>query len=277
MAFNAVTALTANDINYLTTNNDTSAWYNAFRKEPLTRPFQRLTANQDFVTYAGKITFNHNPSNGKLYNIRVDKGPGSVVWKWLLQYPGSSVQQTLVDVNNCGSPPIPIYPGTVKVGRNVYWSCSANFRINESTYTAFTVDCTGLKPRTNHVFKFDGVQYNDIIQRFPPDESILNDNEIVLDGIADDVSQNIPPRTLLSSASGKISFIVFVPIKYNSWLINELMPVGGINSTGITKPTVGSTGYSSLEISDNGNSLAKIVIPNRLPNKVLPQDPNGNV
>ena len=277
LAFNAVTALTANDINYLTTNNDTSAWYNAFRKEPLTKPFQRLAANQDFVTYAGKITFNHNPSNGKLYNIRVDKGPGSVVWKWLLQYPGSSVQQTLVDVNNCGSPPIPIYPGTIKVGRNVSWSCSADFRINQSTYTAFTVDCTGLKPRTNHVFKFDGVQYNDIIQRFPPDENILNDANIILDGIADQVATNTTPRTLLSSASGKISFIVFVPLKYNSWLINELMPVGGINSTGITKPTVGSSGYSSLEVSDNGNSLAKIVIPNRLPNKVLPQDPNGNV
>lgn len=277
-SFNAVTALTNDDKNYLSTNNDVQAWYNARSRPNLNTSFQRSGIDNDYVTYSGKITFNHNPANGRNYIIRVDKGQGSVVWKWFLKYPTteSSIQQTLVDVNNCGAPPIPIFPGTMKVNKNVYWSCSASFRINEKTYTAFTVQCTGLKPKTNHIFKFDGVRYNDIIQLNPPDENILNDDEIFLDDLADEL-WNPTPKTLLSSDSGKINFIVFVPIKYSNWVINELMAVGGINGNGITNPTVGSSGYSALEVNDNNHSFAKIVIPNRTPDKVLPQDPNGNV
>jgi hypothetical protein len=134
-----------------------------------------------------------------------------------------------------------------------------------------------LKPKTLHVFKLDGVIYNDILQMNPPDENILNDSNIFLDNIADEVAKNTAPRTLLSSDSGKINLLVFVPIAYNNWIVNELMPVGGVNGNGIVKPTVGSSGYSSIEITDAGTSFGKIIFPNRLPNKVLPQDPNGNV
>jgi hypothetical protein len=276
--FNHVSALTANDKNFLSTNPAAAGWYNLNKIPDLSKTFQRVPGKLDYVTYAGKISFNHNPANGLDYSIKVKKGTGSVIWKYLLEYPGESQSAILTDVNKCGIfVDQPIFQGTMKVNKNVAWSCSAAFRINEDTYTAFTVECTGLKPNTFHDFLLEGVPYRDIIQNSKAVANINLTNNLILDPIANEVSQQTTAPKLLSNANGKLDFLVFVPLSYESWIVNELLTVGGVNSTGITKQTVGSSGYSSLEVRDNTGSVAKIVIPNRLPTKILPQDPKGNV
>ena len=275
--FNALSNLTNDDKNFLATNPSALGWYNAIRPTNLNLNYVRIEDDTGFLRWAGKLTFNHTPTAGRTYTITTDNRTHTDGWKWLLKYPSSSTAQFLVDVNNCGGLPMPLFNGTMKVFRNVYWSCSANFRINHTNYTAFILECTGLKPNTLHTFRLDGEVYTDYVQDFG---AFNRGGTVILEaGTAElaKLERQGAPRSILSDAGGKARIVVYVPIRFNNWIVNELMIVGG-GGNGIVQPTVGSSGYSALEVSDTGGgSGAKIVIPNRLPNKVLPQDPRGNV
>jgi hypothetical protein len=54
---------------------------------------------KSFATYAGKLTWIHNPALGVNYTIRTSKGTGSFNWRYVAQYP--------VDGLTIGCPPIP--------------------------------------------------------------------------------------------------------------------------------------------------------------------------
>lgn len=276
--FNALSTLTAADKNFLSTSPNALQWYNAIRPTNLNLNYVRVEDDTGFLRWAGKLTFPHSPTAGRNYTITTDNRTQTAGWKWLLKYPSTSTTQMLVDVNNCGGAPIPLFNGTMRVFRNVFWACSANFRINHTNYTAFGLECTGLKPGSLHQFKLDGELYTDYVQDFG--RFFFKKGNIALEsGTAElaKLEKEGAPRTILSDDSGKARIIVYVPLRFNNWIVNELMVVGGSTGNPIVQPTLGSTGYSSLEVSDNGGSVAKIIIPNRLPNKVLPQDPGGNV
>ena len=76
-------ALSASDIAY-TTSVETSYWFadraNYYLKDP-------IVDSSGYAKYAGKLTWNHNPANGRNYSIRVTKGNGAFEWRYLLQYP----------------------------------------------------------------------------------------------------------------------------------------------------------------------------------------------
>lgn len=61
-----------------------------------------------YVKFAGKIVFNHNPSSGRNYIIKVTKGSGSFEYRYLIQYP--------VDRSTIGCPTpivqVPVSPPT---------------------------------------------------------------------------------------------------------------------------------------------------------------------
>lgn len=52
-----------------------------------------------FATYAGKITWTHDPAGGAIYKIKARKGTGGADWRYLVQYP--------IDGFTVGCPPIP--------------------------------------------------------------------------------------------------------------------------------------------------------------------------
>lgn len=271
---NLVVNLTTSDKSFLSTSSVAKAWYNLTRVPDLNKAFKRGTGSfVDFVKDAGKIVFNHNPTNGTKYTIVVDKGSGSVIWKYLIKYPSteSVTTSTTVDVNACKPviPPSPTYQGTLKVRGIQAWSCSAQFRINKNSYTAFVVDCTGLKPNSIHKFYLDGVdQAQNVAPRKFGSGTSGNTNS---PGFR--FSQKTLGRPLVTDNQGKISFTVYVPIKILPFIINQLGLTGGIY--GNKKSTQGSSGYSTLEVRDT-SSIARLVVANRTPDKVLPHDPNGN-
>lgn len=297
-SFNQVTALNSADIAFLTTNQNAAGWYNAFQKAQLTRTFSRgiLPQMTDYVRFAGKIQWNHNPALGKQYTIVTDKGFGSVIWKYLIQYPASQsiTTTTTVDVANCTVvPPTPVYNGTLTVRGVLTWSCSNQFRINAHTYTAYVVDCTGLKPNTIHKFYLDGQETNTTqlpvftIQRPWGVEASNKNNsrygaDMAFDYGLNDYGGNAfklfgftMSGPLKTDAQGKLSFQVYTPIKDLAWVVGALGVTGGIYNNGpgilgsLFNPTGGSSGYSTLEVKDT-NSSAKLVVANRAPNKVLP-------
>lgn len=59
---------------------------------------------KSFATYAGKMTWTHNPALGSAYTIRASKGNGSFNWRYIVQYP--------IDGFTVGCPPLaPPEPG----------------------------------------------------------------------------------------------------------------------------------------------------------------------
>ena len=162
------------------------------------------------------------------------------------------------------------------------WSCSNQFRVslNNSQYTGFILDCTGLKPNTKHDFFLDGKNYNGY--SYPrPSIADLNGNGNREFGFRR--SQNLSDLQLgsydlISDSSGKLSFTVYVPIKDRSWIINQLGLTGGIYSGSSSGSTQGSSGYTDLRVRDaSDRSIAKLVVADRAPNKVLPNDAAGNI
>lgn len=274
VSLNQVVNLTAADKAFLTSNSNATTWYNLYQKPNLDQTWTRGSAPyQDFVRNAGKIQFNHNPASGLTYTVVVDKGPGSVVWKYLIEYPGANtlVSSTIIDVANCGGPPIlPVYPGTLNVRGITAWSCSSQFKINNTTYTAFVVECTGLKPKTIHKFFLDGVEQTNVAPRtFGSSTGV---------GGGFNLSQGTLGKPLITDAQGKVAFTVYVPINALPWIINQLGLTGGIYQDKSTpKMTQGSSGYSKLTVSDGGVSVAEKVVANRAPDKALPHDPRGNI
>lgn len=59
--------------------------------------FQPPSGNA-FVSFAGKLTWTHNPANGPNYTVQVSKGDGAYEWRYALEYP--------IDGNTVGCPPV---------------------------------------------------------------------------------------------------------------------------------------------------------------------------
>lgn len=55
--------------------------------------------SQSYATFAGKLTWSHNPALGSTYTIRALKGNGSSDWRYMIEFP--------IDGLTVGCPPIP--------------------------------------------------------------------------------------------------------------------------------------------------------------------------
>jgi hypothetical protein len=75
-------AFSSNDITYL----KTLPWFSSISSTDLAR--HTLTTSPSYgLAYGGKITFTHNPAAGRYYRFKTTKGPGSVVWRYRVEYP----------------------------------------------------------------------------------------------------------------------------------------------------------------------------------------------
>lgn len=240
--------------------------------------FRSKDFDNGFVQGVFKLQWQHNPANGREYTVVVNKKFSNFRWKYLLEYQEqeSVITYTEVVVNKCivVDPPPPVYLGTMTVQGTLSWACSNRFKINlsASEYTGFVVDVTGLKPKTTHDFYIDGVKTTLVA---PKPWGAITDARNSFGNYQKDLG-----KPLISDASGKLSFAVYVDIKNKDWLINNF---GAGGSSGFTAKndknksvTYGSSGYSLFEVKDT-NSYAKLVTVNRSPDKVIPHDHHGNV
>jgi hypothetical protein len=105
-------ALTNSDITFLVSNSVPSSWMNS----PSINLATTFTLSGGYTKYAGKLTWTHNPSNGREYSIKVSKGASATTWRYVLQYP---INTATVD---CPFPPQPntpvIYTGSMTVTPN---------------------------------------------------------------------------------------------------------------------------------------------------------------
>lgn len=110
-----------------------------------------------FLKFGGKITFNHSPSAGRFYRIKVNKGLNSSIWKYRIEYPINAT-------SNLGSgcriitPPIQKYVGiltvdkTFEVDLKAKNNSSSKKNWEEEEYKVARVRVKGLKPNTKHKF-----------------------------------------------------------------------------------------------------------------------------
>lgn len=259
-----VSPLTQQDKTFLNSSETTKAWRNLISSSSvnLDKQFVRGTGDEkDFVTYAGKITWQHNPSNGLNYTIKTSRGTGSIIWKWIMEYPmaGASYANTIVDpCIPAGDPPL-IYVGTITFPSQAKdcWACSKNFRINSVNQTVLDIDVTGLKPKTIHEFWVDNINQS---MRCIPKGKKMND-------------------ALLTDANGKVSFRYSIPStgtakKHPNQTSNEswLKAVYDNWKKGVT---YGSAGYNTFTVKAE-NSSATLLVARRNESKPLPTTPLGN-
>lgn len=276
---NSAINLTNSDKLFLRNNEHKTNFYNVVRSSGDFRSFELI--GNGFVKYTGKVEFNHNPTNGRYYKIVTTKGnDGSYLYKWLLSYPTntSTSRKTLVNVERCGTinPPFSIFNGTMTVEAiKSAWSCSNAFRVNRVDYGAYIVNCTGLKPLTEHKFYIDGKEFTNVSPRFEGIFSQGNTFRITQTQVSTSFQGIGTP--IITDAEGKVSFIVYVEAKSP---LNIVTSNGDIDNLikQITNrgTTFGSTGYSTLEVRDT-NSVAKHVTPDRTPNKIMMNDPRGTI
>jgi hypothetical protein len=244
----------------------------------LTKKFTRGGTGDDYVNYAGKFTFNHNPNNGTEYVIVVQQGSKSTyTWRYILEYPTttSHTEYTTVDVAGCAieKPPVPCYEGTVKV-EHIERGCKKDdredFKINTTCeqYKSYDVEVTGLKPLTKHKFHIDDEEQQHCVPK----------NYTAPEIYKSDAARHMN-KDLISDHCGKLKFKVHVPVKEKPWVVNEKGVCGGSDREPHKSTSHSSNGRSKFEIKQNNgkSSYARSVVRNRSPDKITDRDPSGNV
>ena len=116
------------------------------------------------VLYGAKIVFQHNPSDGNVYNIVTEKGPQSNTWRWQLNYyvnaesvspsnvpmPISGAGNTTPAVTNTAPFTSPSVDSPVVAGPQLYEGVATVDGVLQRS-AAVTVSIRGLMPNTNHV------------------------------------------------------------------------------------------------------------------------------
>ena len=249
-----ITNFNAADKAFLSSNNNAKEWYNyRTSKTDLTKNYIRAIANPDYVKYGGKIEFVHNPENGLDYTINVKRRYPSIAWKYLIKYPTTElISSTIIDVANCGivnpNPPSPVYIGTLIVKNfPMKFTSLSKVKIGKK-YPEFVVQCTGLKPNTEHKFYLDGKQLTDVI---PCSWNVDTISEI---------NKTKFGEKLITDSQGKLSFIVYFEFKYAPYLVLAALsatPDGDIYTpkNGIGIGGAGNFVNTKLTVKDT-NSIA---------------------
>lgn len=131
----------------------------------------------DFVSYLGKLTWEHDPVSGTdegnsvkyfnsfrvgegqsntSYSVVVTKGNNSSYYRYLLKYPNSQTRALLV--NPCKPPRYGARTGSMRVISHAQWAAGArgHFTLMKAGYNTIIVSVRGLKPNTAHNFYLDG-------------------------------------------------------------------------------------------------------------------------
>jgi hypothetical protein len=261
-AANAVVTLTDADRAFLSTNTVASEFWGAGEAGvDLSKDFVRDTANNDFVKWAGKITFTHNPNEivpqagsakkhlpgvdqgPQSYKIVTTKGPGSSAYRYLIRYPQDTGDNQQI-VNPCNPPPVTIYNGGCGTDIWHQWACSKNLNVGGQRFQKIRLYGFGLKPNTRHFFYLDGVENSEDVK---PEGKQLG-------------------APIITNDEGKVTFDFFID---ETWL-NKIKGPGGqyIFDKWSYTPVFGSTGYTLFELAARGSSC-KILIANRAPTKLL--------
>lgn len=159
---NDVKSLTASDLSYITTNSLAQNYYNAITTTNVNQAFTRL-ATTDYAYGTGKIEF--QGVAGEKYIISIFSTQFSPNYKYLVRYPSILAAGTnVINTPECDPNP-PRFEGTLQGGKLTIqqWSCSNNFRVNSTSYKAFVLEATGLKPNTIHKLYLDSQEWTNTI------------------------------------------------------------------------------------------------------------------
>ena len=243
-------------------------------------------AKLEFFTRPGERIFINIQRISSSFDWRLTSQSDNTNWSLAVALENSYDYRnaTIIDVQSCTpvNPPTGTYTGTITARALTNWSCSNQFRtsLNNSQYTAFILDCTGLKPSTKHDFILDGQNYNEFSYPRPSRADPTGSQGLGFRRSQELSSLGLGSYDLISDSTGKLSLTVYVPIRETRWIINQLGLTGGIFSSGPINQgaTYGSSGYSTLEVQDLAkSSYAKLVVADRSPSKVLPNDAAGNI
>jgi hypothetical protein len=269
---NAVSQLTANDKIFLTNNNYARSWYNLDVVPDLTQNYVRGTgALEDYVNYAGKLTFFHDPATGNQYDVRVRKGNG-LQWKYLLEYPfnGASLDNTTLPP--CPSnPPPPEYVGTMSthVTFGSSWGCSKGLWLEIITEFYLEVEVTGLKPNTLHKFIIDGFDVSPFTAPTTTGDFVNLGWGKTPGGSPAYLRLTIPSKVgqpLISNANGRLRLTYLSKNAAQAKTVFYWLEAVGFNQS------YGSSGYTTLEVRAPGSVATKLVAA-RDKSKPLPGNP----
>jgi hypothetical protein len=312
---NDLTKLTATDRLFLTTNSYANDFYNAITKTGLDVDW-RASNNANYITGAGKFSYNSLNGGKYTIKAELVNGFDGQV-KFLAKYPSVlSAQSRVINSPACDPNP-PVYIGSMSAGALslTQWSCSNQFRVNSTNYRAFVLQATGLKPNTEHRLYLDGEEWAHAISitqdlfdyshraavnRHPNNkatgELLAGSNAYKFNQLTQflQVSRSRLYNTdgsptaytrFKTNASGYMRILVFFPLELAGWFSQDFNASGYFESGSNTiangaqklKPTLGSSGYSTIELSDHNESRAVRVFAGRTPNKVIPTDPKGTI
>jgi hypothetical protein len=110
---------------------------------------QKVSSPANGMRYGGKLTFNHNPANGRFYKIEVTNH--SIIWRYRIEYP--------INVT-CSTTPAPTNPGGIaRYDGTMFFKGVKDVKVSkknagEATYYRIHFTAAGLKPSTKHKVLF---------------------------------------------------------------------------------------------------------------------------
>lgn len=220
----AASPLTSADINYM--NGLPDGFFGKsgkFRTEGINlTKHKKVNSPANGLRYAGKITFNHNPANGRYY--RIDVANHSIVWRYRIEYPINVSCAPSAPVNPAGPPN---FQGTIKT-HGIKEVKVSNPAV-KATFYRVHMSINGLKPSSTHKLYFAGqdlthlcdTSIRDTVVPIPPAASTaINSNWQTYASQIPDFFNDAPDGYIMTDASGRMEMYLYV-------LKDEDLPISG--------------------------------------------------
>ena len=179
---------------------------------------QKVSSPQNGLRWAGKMTFDHNPANGRYYKIEVQNH--SIVWRYRIEYP--------INVSCQAGQPLPgggasNYNGVLsladtKQSKSIKQVKVTNSNLSASHYRIW-LKVSGLKPSTKHKIYFSGQDLthlcdtsvrNTVIPIPPLASTTVNLNWQNYASQIPDFFNDAPDGYIMTDAAGKIEMYLYV-------------------------------------------------------------------
>lgn len=215
----AAAPLTAADINYMRSLPD-GFFGSAYKNEKVNlSKHQKVNSPANGLRYGGKITFNHNPANGRFYKI--DVANHSIVWRYRIEYPinvacpGTGTGGgTGTGTGGGGNPN---FNGTLKE-HGVKEVKVTNPSV-KATYYRVHLSASGLKPASKHKLFFAGQDLthlcdtsirNTVVPIPPTASTTVNLSWQQYASQIPDFFNDAPDGYIMTDAAGKLEAYLYV-------------------------------------------------------------------
>ena len=179
---------------------------------------QKVSSPQNGLRWAGKMTFDHNPANGRYYKIEVQNH--SIVWRYRIEYP--------INVSCQAGQPLPgggasNYNGVLSLADTKQSKSIKQVKVTNSnlsaSYYRIWLKVSGLKPSTKHKIYFSGQDLthlcdtsvrNTVIPIPPLASTTVNLNWQNYASQIPDFFNDAPDGYIMTDAAGKIEMYLYV-------------------------------------------------------------------